>query len=122
MQRQAVPLVKSEAPLVGTGLEYRAALDSGAITVARRAGRIVRVSADEIAVQTVDNKQDIYRLKKFSRSNQGTCFNQKPIVSKGQIVEEGDVLAELKWANWLWAEISLLRTCPGRVTTTKTLF
>ncbi|MGI6627145.1 MAG: DNA-directed RNA polymerase subunit beta [Bacillota bacterium] len=94
MQRQAVPLVRAETPYVGTGLEYRAALDSGVITVAKRAGRIVRVSASEIVVETAEGKRDVYRLKKFSRSNQGTCFNQKPIVSKGQMVEEGDVLAD----------------------------
>lgn len=94
MQRQAVPLIKTEAPYVGTGLEYRSALDSGVITVAKRAGRVARVSADEIMVETATNQRDVYRLKKFTRSNQGTCFNQKPIVSKGQIVEEGDVLAD----------------------------
>ena len=94
MQRQAVPLIKTEAPYVGTGLEYRSALDSGVITVAKRAGRVTRVSADEIMVETATNQRDVYRLKKFTRSNQGTCFNQKPIVSKGQIVEEGDVLAD----------------------------
>ena len=94
MQRQGVPLVKSEAPLVGTGLEHRAALDSGVIAVAERPGRVIRVSASEIVVQTLSGDRDVYKLKKFNRSNQGTCFNQTPIVSKGQLVEEGDVLAD----------------------------
>ncbi|HHY12321.1 MAG TPA: DNA-directed RNA polymerase subunit beta [Firmicutes bacterium] len=94
MQRQGVPLVETEAPLVGTGFEYRSALDSGVIAVAKRPGRVIRASASEIAVQTLSGEHDVYKLKKFSRSNQGTCFNQKPVVSKGQLVEEGDVLAD----------------------------
>ncbi len=94
MQRQGVPLIRTEAPLVGTGLEHRTALDSGVIAIAKRAGQVVRVSASEIVVQTVSGEHDVYKLKKFNRSNQGTCFNQKPIVSKGQMVEEGEVLAD----------------------------
>ena len=94
MQRQAVPLIRTEAPLVGTGLEYRAALDSGVLVVAKNPGRVVRVSASEIAVETPSGQRDIYKLKKFARSNQGTCFNQIPVVSKGQVVEKGGILAD----------------------------
>ena len=94
MQRQAVPLVKPEAPYVGTGLESRAALDSGVIVLAKRSGQVVKVSAEEIVVQTQSGEKDVYELRKFGRSNQGTCFNQKAIVSKGEMVSEGDVLAD----------------------------
>jgi len=94
MQRQAVPLVKPEAPYVGTGLESRAALDSGVIVLAKRSGQVVKVSAEEIVVQTQSGEKDVYKLRKFGRSNQGTCFNQKAIVSKGEMVSEGDVLAD----------------------------
>ena len=94
MQRQAVPLIEAEAPLVGTGLEHRAALDSGVLVVAKNPGRVARVSASEIVVQTQSGQRDVYELKKFSRSNQGTCFNQVPVVSKGQLVEKGEILAD----------------------------
>ena len=79
MQRQAVPLIKTEAPLVGTGLEYRAALDSGVLVTAKNPGRVVRVTANEIVVETPSGQRDVYKLKKFARSNQGTCFNQVPL-------------------------------------------
>lgn len=94
MQRQAVPLIKTEAPLVGTGLEYRAALDSGVLVTAKNPGRVVRVTANEIVVETPSGQRDVYKLKKFARSNQGTCFNQVPFVTKGQLVEKGEVLAD----------------------------
>ncbi|MDR7404960.1 MAG: DNA-directed RNA polymerase subunit beta, partial [Armatimonadota bacterium] len=93
MQRQAVPLLRSEAPLVGTGMEYRAAVDSGAVVVARRDGVVESVSGDEIVVRT-DRGRDVYRLIKFQRSNQGTCINQIPIVRTGDTVRAGDVIAD----------------------------
>ncbi|HHY35460.1 MAG TPA: DNA-directed RNA polymerase subunit beta [Firmicutes bacterium] len=94
MQRQAVPLLVTEPPLVATGLEHKAARDSGVLVLARRAGRVVRVSASEIVVKANDGGEDTYKLTKFARSNQGTCINQKPIVKVGQVVEEGEVLAD----------------------------
>ena len=94
MQRQAVPLVRPEAPYVGTGLEHKAALDSGVMTLARRRGQVIKASAQEIVVQTETGQKDVYKLRKFGRSNQGTCFNQKTIVSKGDLVAEGEVIAD----------------------------
>ncbi|HHW18415.1 MAG TPA: DNA-directed RNA polymerase subunit beta [Firmicutes bacterium] len=94
MQRQAVPLIRTEAPLVGTGLEYRAALDSGVVVTAKRSGRVTRVSGSEIVIETASGEKDVYKLSKFARSNQGTCFNQRPLVVKGQMVEEGEVIAD----------------------------
>ncbi|GAW92102.1 DNA-directed RNA polymerase subunit beta [Calderihabitans maritimus] len=94
MQRQAVPLLKTEAPLVGTGIEWRAAIDSGVVVLAKRAGVVERVTGQEIVIRTDDGERDHYKLIKFARSNQGTCINQKPIVSKGQRVEEGQVIAD----------------------------
>ena len=94
MQRQAVPLIRTQAPLVGTGLEFKAALDSGAIVAAKRGGRIKKVSATKVVVETEDGKIDEYSLLKFQRSNHGTCFNYKPIVTKGQVIEDGEVIAD----------------------------
>ena len=94
MQRQAVPVIRTEAPLIGTGLEYRAALDSGAVLAAKRAGRVKRVSAAEIVIEANDGGEDRFVLTKFARSNHGTCFNYKPIVTKGQMVEEGEIIAD----------------------------
>ncbi len=102
MQRQAVPLIKPEAPLIGTGMEYRAAIDSGVCTISKTDGVVERVTADEIWVrqeEEVDGRivqGDVikYRLHKFERSNQGTCINQHPIVKKGDRVKKGDVLAD----------------------------
>ena len=94
MQRQAVPLLKTQAPLVGTGMEYKAAVDSGVVIVAKHGGVIKKVTGDEIVIQTDDNKLDQYRLLKFERSNQGTCINQKPIAYEGQIVGAGEVIAD----------------------------
>jgi DNA-directed RNA polymerase subunit beta len=94
MQRQAVPLVQNEAPLVGTGIEARVAHDSGVLVTARRAGTVTRVTAREIVVDCGKDGQDTYELMKFGRSNQGTCMNQKPVVRVGQKVERGDLLAD----------------------------
>ncbi|HHX86105.1 MAG TPA: DNA-directed RNA polymerase subunit beta [Actinomycetales bacterium] len=94
MQRQAVPLVRSEAPLVGTGMELRAAVDAGDVIVNGSAGVVEEVSADFITVMDDDGGRQTYRLAKFARSNQGTCSNQKPIVDEGQRVEVGQVLAD----------------------------
>ncbi len=97
MQRQAVPLVRSEAPIVGTGMERRVARDSGVCIVARRAGVVESVDAARIVVRAGDKEHplpDIYRLKKFYRSNQNTAYNQRPVVRPGDRVEAGDVLAD----------------------------
>jgi len=94
MQRQSVPLLRSEAPLVGTGMEYRAATDAGDVVVAASGGVITEVSADAITVAQDDAEYRTYRVQKFRRSNQGTSFNQRPIVEEGQRVEAGQVLAD----------------------------
>jgi len=94
MMKQAVPLLRPEAPLVGTGMEFKAALDSGSVVLARRAGKVVRVSAKSASVETADGTVDTYKLMKFVRSNQGTCISQKPIVSKGQELHEGEPIAD----------------------------
>ena len=94
MQRQAVPLIRSEAPLVGTGMERAAAMDSHAVLLSRSAGVVEEVDADRITVRGDDNKQEKYLLRKFERSNQGTAINQRAIVSVGQKVEAGEALAD----------------------------
>ena len=94
MQRQAVPLVRSESPLVGTGMELRAAVDAGDVIVNTSSGMVEEVSADFITVMDDDGGRQTYRLSKFARSNQGTCSNQKPIVDEGDRVEAGQVLAD----------------------------
>ena len=94
MQRQAVPLLKPEAPLVATGIEHRLALDSGAIITAKDAGVVKYVSANKIIIAKKDGTEDEYVLEKFTRSNQGTCINQRPIVNKGDKVLKGDVIAD----------------------------
>ena len=94
MQRQAVPLLKPEAPLVATGIEYKAACDSGVVLLARKGGVVTRVTADEIVIRAQDGEDDTYRLQKFARSNQGTCINQHPIVNEGEIVEQGQPIAD----------------------------
>ena len=94
MQRQAVPLLRPSAPLVGTGMEFRAAVDTGEIITARRAGTIEAVDAITISVRATDGSLDEYHLPKFMRSNQGTCINHKPIVREGFKVSEGEVLAD----------------------------
>ncbi len=94
MQRQAVPLLTTEAPAVGTGMEAKAAIDSGVCVLAKRAGIVDYVSSTKIIVRTPDNERDEYNLIKFKRSNQSNCYNQKPIVTKGDHVEKGEVIAD----------------------------
>jgi DNA-directed RNA polymerase subunit beta len=94
MQRQAVPLLRTEAPLVGTGMEYKAAVDSGVVVLAKNSGVVEAASADEIVIRTDDGQLDRYKLQKFKRSNQGTCINQKTIVLPGERVEAGQVIAD----------------------------
>ena len=94
MQRQAVPLLRSEAPLVGTGMERAAAMDSHAVVLSRAAGVVEEVDADHIVVRGDDNSQEKYFLRKFERSNQGTAINQRAIVSVGQKIEAGEALAD----------------------------
>ena len=94
MQKQAVPLLKTESPIVGTGMEYKAAVDSGVVVLAKNSGKVTRVDADHIEIMTDSGSVDRYDIIKFMRSNQGTCVNQRPIVSLGQRVEKGDVIAD----------------------------
>ncbi len=95
MQRQAVPLLKTEAPIVGTGMEYKAGVDSGVCVLCEAAGTVTYVSADKVVVRRDDNgEEDTYEMIKFSRSNQGTCLNQRPIVSVGQHIDEHAVIAD----------------------------
>ena len=94
MQRQAVPLLEPEAPIVGTGMEARAARDSGQVVIARRAGVVTSVTAERVQVEADSGELDEYRLLKFVRSNQGTCINQRPIVTVGQRVDDGDAIAD----------------------------
>jgi DNA-directed RNA polymerase subunit beta len=94
MQRQAVPLLVTEAPYVGTGMEYKAAVDSGVVIIAKNSGITKKVTGQEIIIQRDDGMLDRYKLTKFARSNQGTCLNHKPIVAKGERVEKGQVIAD----------------------------
>ena len=94
MQRQAVPLIKSDAPLVGTGMEFRAAVDAGDVVTAEAAGVVTEVSADFVEVMQDDGVHRTYRMQKFSRSNQGTCINQRPLVAEGQRLEVGSPIAD----------------------------
>ena len=94
MQRQAVPLMITEAPVVGTGMECKAAVDSGVCVVAKKSGTVERAASTEIIVQNDDGTKDTYKLTKFLRSNQSNCYNQKPIVTKGEHVEAGSVIAD----------------------------
>ena len=94
MQRQAVPLLRTEAPIVGTGIEHKIAYDSGVMIIARESGVVEYVDAERIIVKEDNGKSQMYLLKKFVGSNQGTCINQRPIVSKGDRVEKGNVLAD----------------------------
>ena len=94
MQKQAVPLLKTESPLVGTGMEYKAAVDSGVVVLAKNSGTVVAASADMIKIKTATGEIDEYELIKFLRSNHGTCINQKPIVNVGQEVIAGEVIAD----------------------------
>jgi DNA-directed RNA polymerase subunit beta len=94
MQRQAVPLLRSDSPFVGTGMEYRAAVDAGDVVIAEKPGVVTEVSADEVTVAEDEGTYTTYRVRKFSRSNQGTCFNQRPLVKSGDRVEFGSVIAD----------------------------
>ena len=94
MQRQAVPLLKTEAPVIGTGMEPKAAVDSGVCVVAKKSGTVVSSVSDEIVIKNDDKTMDTYHLTKFLRSNQSNCYNQKPIVDKGEHVEAGQVIAD----------------------------
>src|SRR5206468_10651019 len=94
MQRQAVPLVRPEAPIVGTGMEARTARDSGQVIVSRTDGEVLSASANEIKVVDPEGKVESYALTKFLRSNQGTCINQRPIVERGQKVRAGQPLVD----------------------------
>jgi DNA-directed RNA polymerase subunit beta len=94
MQRQAVPLLRAEAPLIGTGVEFRAAVDAGDVVLAEKAGVVDDVSADDITVRESDGTVHVYKLLKFRRSNQGTCINQKPMVVVGEKVKKGQVIAD----------------------------
>ncbi|MGM9535978.1 MAG: DNA-directed RNA polymerase subunit beta [Intestinibacter sp.] len=109
MQRQAVPLMRREAPIIGTGVEYRAAKDSGAVVVAKHSGIAERVTADEIVIKREDGNRDRYKLLKFKRSNHGTCVNQTPIVNKGDQIQAGDVIADGPATDL--GEIALGRNC-----------
>ena len=94
MQRQAVPLLVSESPIVGTGIEYRAAKDSGIMQIAKSNGTIQKVTGDEIILKTEKGELETYHLRKFKRTNGGTCINQRPIVVRGEKVKQGDVIAD----------------------------
>ena len=94
MQKQAVPLLKTESPIVGTGMEYKAAVDSGVVVLAKHSGRVTKVDAEQIEILSDENILDHYDIIKFMRSNQGTWVNQRPIVTLNQRVEKGDVIAD----------------------------
>ena len=94
MQRQAVPLLKPQSPIVGTGMEYKAAIDSGVVVLAKKPGVVTSVSADKVTVKNDDKTETTYKVIKFLRSNQATCFNQRPVVKEGERVEVGTVIAD----------------------------
>ena len=94
MHRQAVPLLIPESPIVGTGMEYKAARDSETTVTAKNEGIVEKVTADEVQVRNKKNEIDHYRLRKFKRTNGGTCINQRPVVQKGEVVKAGDILAD----------------------------
>ena len=94
MQRQAVPLLMPEQPIVGTGIEYKAAKDSGITVTAKRSGIVEKVTGDEIQIRTKEGSLDTYKLRKFKRTNGGTCINQRPVVTRGERVKEGELLAD----------------------------
>ena len=124
MQRQAVPLLRSEAPLIGTGVEFRAAVDAGDVVMAEEAGVVEDVSADDIVVKERTGSLRTYKLLKFRRSNQGTCINQKPIVSAGRQgrrrARSSPTARPPSRASSRWARTCWWRSCPGRATTTRT--
>ncbi len=94
MQRQAVPLMITDSPIVGTGIEYRAAKDSGVVVIADEDGEVTRVVADEITIKNKKGEEKKYHLRKFKRTNGATCINQRPIVKKGEMVKRGDIIAD----------------------------
>ena len=94
MQRQAVPLLSTEAPVVGTGMEVKTAVDSGVCVVAKKGGVVERATSNENVIKKDDNERDEYKLLMFARSNQGTSINQRPIVVRGERVEAGQVIAD----------------------------
>ena len=95
MQRQAVPLIKTEAPMIGTGIEHKAALDSGVVITAKASGIVTKVDSDHIVIREDESGQEkSYKVFKFRRANQGTCFNQRPIVDEGDRVEKGEIIAD----------------------------
>src|SRR5690606_2119787 len=123
MQRQAVPLLRSESPLVGTGVELRAAVDAGDVVQAEQAGVVEEVSADLITIMHDDGTRKSYGLYKFRRSNQGTCMNHKPVVNEGDRVEKARSSRtgrRRRTARWRSARTCSWRSCRGRVTTTRT--
>ena len=110
MQRQAVPLLTTEAPVVGTGMEHKTAKDSGVVVVAKNPGIVERVDAREIIIKNDNGGRDVYKMSKFKRSNQSNCMNQRPIVFKGQRVKEDEIIADgpsTKTENLPWAKIRL---------------
>ena len=128
MQRQAVPLIRAEAPLVGTGMEHAVARDSGAAIAARRTGVVDQVDATRIVIRATEETSasasgvDIYNLLKFQRSNQNTCITQRPLVKVGDFVQKGDIIADgppPNWANWRWAATCWSPSCPGTDTTSR---
>lgn len=94
MQRQAVPLLMPESPIVGTGMEYKAAKDSGITVVAKKDGIVEKVTADEVTIRNKKNELDTYKLRKFKRTNGGTCINQRPVVQKGEVIKAGELIAD----------------------------
>jgi len=94
MQRQAVPLLCTDSPIIGTGMEYKGARDSGVVVISKQPGVVDSVVANEVIIRTEDGKRQSYKLTKFMRSNQGTCINQRPLVFKGQVVEAGEIIAD----------------------------
>ena len=129
MQRQAVPLIQADAPLVGTGMEAAVARDSGATIVARRAGVVDQIDGARIVVRATGEDGttrgvDIYRLRKFMRSNQSTCINQRPLVKVGDRVSEGEIIADGPSHRARRAgarpQRARARSCPGTATTSRT--
>ena len=130
MQRQAVPTLRSETPLVGTGMERPVAIDSGVTVVARRGGLVDSVDASRIVVRVNDEETtagepgvDIYNLTKYTRSNQNTCINQRPLVNGGDKIARGDVLADgprRTWGSSRSGRICSSRSCRGTATTSRT--
>ena len=94
MQRQAVPLLTTDAPVVGTGMETKAAVDSGVCVIAKKSGIVESSESNQIIIKSDEGTRDVYKLTKFSRSNQSNCYNQRPIVFKGDRVEAGEVIAD----------------------------